>query len=72
MNAAIEQITAEITYQTEWAAHHKKRGNAETAAVHRGTAAGLKRALAILTADEASPCATWHTEERVGAEPLTH
>ncbi len=58
--SAIEKITAEIAYQLEWAAWHSERGNVESAAIHRVTAAGLKRALAILTADEAETSETTH------------
>ena len=57
---AIEKITAEIAYQTEWSDWHKERGNVESAAIHRGTAAGLKRALAILTAAEVETSETTH------------
>ncbi len=55
--SAIEKIAAELDYQLEWAAWHSERGNVESAAIHRGTAAGLKRALAILTAAEAGAAA---------------
>jgi hypothetical protein len=69
---AIEIITAERDYQLTWEKWHAERGNVETAALHRGTAAGLKRALAILTAVEAQQCATCQEVERVELQQATH
>lgn len=68
MNAAIEKITAEIDDKLEWAAWHAERGNVETAAIYRHTAAGLKRALAISLTSVASRPSTAEqpTDESTG------
>jgi hypothetical protein len=58
--SAIEKITSELDYQLGWADWHKERGNVESAAIHRGTAAGLKRAMEILAAAESETATATH------------
>ncbi|MEO5915609.1 MAG: hypothetical protein ABIS50_15350 [Luteolibacter sp.] len=55
MSDLITKLEAERDHQLEWAAWHKARHNTESAATHRGTAAGLTRAINIVKAETPAP-----------------
>lgn len=51
MSDILKKLIDERDYQLNWAEWHSERRNTESAAIHRATAAGLKRAISIIATE---------------------